>query len=474
MPANCESDSLLNLYGESSASNLNLSPPREGDHVPENMYRPEDHDPDIEKWIHRDKLAKIESEELQAAGFQLAQKTPNRTGMRAQSRERLGDDFGRRQQNDNSGSARDEKRLKMSPLADEGADLPETSVWDLRTPEEIAATDLSRAGKSHGTPVVRKNGSKIPLLTSSPLPIPSERLDRETPLPRKRTISGSIEDDDALASPKPRTRGTSVGSQTLRDEAEPNNGTPTSTNQSGVKSLGANPPTITKPGTKIAALAAGPATAARKTTPTGARKPSNTHKPRVPSNSNNASPLQQPSSRSADPERPKTAVNRPEGEAPWLATMYKPDPRLPQDQQIIPTHVKKQQQQQPEQERSSLGAFDQGDSSPSHRDSGEKKAVFRQPSPSPPAPGKEDSNAWPLKAMTSVRSTSSGRPGTSGSCTGGYSTMPKVASSPLSTPPIGTLGRLGSAQVPQNVQQSPPPDQLDKKGGRTCACCVVM
>jgi len=32
---------------------------------------------------------------------------------------------------------------------------------------------------------------------------------------------------------------------------------------------------------------------------------------------------------------------RPEGDAPWLAEMYKPDPRLPQEEQIIPTHAKR-------------------------------------------------------------------------------------------------------------------------------------
>lgn len=53
---------------------------------------------------------------------------------------------------------------------------------------------------------------------------------------------------------------------------------------------------------------------------------------------------QRPKSRAGLETRPPTAVNRPEGEPPWLATMYKPDPRLPPDQQLLPTHAKRMQQ----------------------------------------------------------------------------------------------------------------------------------
>lgn len=483
-----ESDSLLNLYTDSSASNLNLASPREDDQVPENIYRLEDHDSDMEKWIHRDKLAKIENEELQAAGFHLANQTSTRMGRRAQSRDRLVDESLMAEQNDPWASARAGKRPRTSSQAGERAESLENVEWDLRTPEEIAATESARAAKSYSHPVLRKSGSKIPVLTSSPLPIPSERLDRETPIPRKRNFSGSIEGDDTLSSPRIRTRGNSVGSQNLLDETEFNNGTPTvpNINRSGMKSAEATPPTLTRPGSKVAAVAAtSPPSATRKVTPAGARKMSNTHKPRVPSNSNNASPSQHPTGRSTDPDRPRTAVNRPEGEAPWLATMYKPDPRLPQDQQIIPTHAKKQQLQQQQLQLQQLEkdwsipmGHDRGRSSPSQLEPNMKRAVSKQPSPSPPAPGlenRDDPNAWPLRPMTSARSSCSGRPGTSGSGTGGYSTMPKVVSSPLNSPPIGMLNDSGVSNVPQNRWPSPPPPgELDKKKERSCGCCVVM
>ncbi|KAF7510590.1 hypothetical protein GJ744_006202 [Endocarpon pusillum] len=469
-----ESDSLLNLYTDSGASNPNVALPKDEDQIPENMYRLEDHDPDIEKWIHRDKLARIENEELQAAGFHLATQRATSTRRRGQSRDRLGEETARIEQNEHWASKRVEKRPRVSSMTNGRAESPESRDWDLRTPEEIAATDSARSTKTYGFPTVRKSGSKIPILTSSPLPIPSERIDRDTPIPRKRNFSGSIEDDENFGSPRIRTRGISVGSQNLADETDVNNSTPASTDvtRSIVRSAEATPPAVTNPGGKdVTTTTPSPPSATRKVTPAGTRKTSNTHKPRVPSNSHNASPLQHPPTRTTDPDRPRTAINRPEGEAPWLATMYKPDPRLPQDQQIIPTHAKKQQQQQ--QQQTDKNGFPHVD----HDREGEKRPSLSQPSPSPPAPGAEkgsDPNAWPLKPIGRIRSSSTSRPGTGGSGNGGYSTMPKVISSPLNSPPVGAVGSPGLSSVPQSLRRSPPPGELDKKKERGCGCCVVM
>ncbi|ERF72877.1 hypothetical protein EPUS_08490 [Endocarpon pusillum Z07020] len=467
-----ESDSLLNLYTDSGASNPILALPKDEDQIPENMYRLEDHDPDIEKWIHRDKLARIEDEELQAAGFHLATPRATSTRRRAQSRDRLGEETARIEQADHWASKRVEKRPRVSSITNERAESPESRDWDLRTPEEIAATDSARSTKTYGLLTVRKSGSKIPILTSSPLPIPSERIDRDTPIPRKRNFSGSIEDDENLGSPRIRTRGISVGSQNLADETDVNNSTPTSTDvtRSILSPAEATPSAVPNPGGKgVITTTPSPPSATRKGTPAGTRKTSNTHKPRVPSNSQNAATLQHPPTRSTDPDRPRTAINRPEGEAPWLATMYKPDPRLPQDQQIIPTHAKKQQQQQ----QIDKNGFTHAD----HDQEGEKRPSLSQPSPSPPTPGVEkggDPNVWPLKPIGRIRSSSTSRPGTGGSGNGGYSTMPKVISSPLNSPPVGALGSPGPSSVPQSLRRTPPPGELDKKKERSCGCCVVM
>lgn len=57
-------------------------------------------------------------------------------------------------------------------------------------------------------------------------------------------------------------------------------------------------------------------------------------------------------SSSAARQRPRSIgrvpgpINRPEGEAPWIATMYKPDPMLPPEQQMLPTQARRLQEQQ--------------------------------------------------------------------------------------------------------------------------------
>ena len=82
-----EPDSLLDLYRH-NASNGNVSSHGVDSDIPENMWKPEQEDP--EGWIHRDKLAKIESEELQAAGINLAnaRRQYSRSGRRGTSRDR--------------------------------------------------------------------------------------------------------------------------------------------------------------------------------------------------------------------------------------------------------------------------------------------------------------------------------------------------------------------------------------------------
>jgi hypothetical protein len=166
--------------------------------------------------------------------------------------------------------------------------------------------------------------------------------------------------------------------------------------------------------------------------------------------------------------------------------MYKPDPRLPQDQQIIPTHAKKQQlQQQTQTDEYDLtpGDRDLYDQYPTRGVPENEPTSIRQRSPSPPAPpappaapssrdiGKTaEPNSWPLKPLSKERSGSING--------GGYSTMPKVVSpqsSPLNTPNNPSAGQTWSNDEPLATQASPP-EQLDKQGKnkRGCGCCVVM
>ena len=427
------------------------------------MYQPAEDDP--EGWIHRDKLAKIESEELQAAGINLANARRN---VRPSKKPSISVE--RPPEPQPSKPLHDDKRRRISdPTNENDADLHD---WDLRSPEEIAA-DEATSTPSYPTPVLRKPGSRIPILASSPLPISTERTGRETPGPRKRTLSGGRSMDEAELSPGQRRRKNSLGAQPMLDEA---NDTPlTHSSGKGVPSDSRLSPTKPKGLSNIATTSSGPS-AVRKTTPT-ARKPSSTAKAVNP-----GSPTQRPGTRSGEVERPRTALNRPEGEAPWLATMYKPDPRLPPDQQIIPTHARRQQQEQWTQDGAIPDTYGRDFSplsvrpTPEHPPSAEPSSAH--PTSKRPEDDDPSTNAWPLKPVPSPQNANSGRPGTSGSITGGYSTMPKVASPPIgiSSPKLGQSPRVSNTPGQQRLQEQKMEamEVEEDKDSKGCGCCIVM
>lgn len=430
------------------------------------MYKPQEEDPD--GWIHRDKLAKIESEELQAAGINLssARRGRSKSGKRDTSRSR------KSEESSHSVTAEPKREEKKPRLAEPVQEEPDDdrSNWDLRSPDEIAQD--TAAAQMYQQPTLKKSGSRIPVLTSSPHPIPLERLDRDTPLPRKRTISNSMSPEDGIVMGKVRTRDdlTAPGDSVDASHATP---TPKPGSRQGSK-----PSSPTKK-EKIATPTPPTASAAslRKVTPASLRKPSGPaakNGPLSPTGSANGSRL-------SDTERPRTAVNRPEGDPPWLATMYKPDPRLPPDQQIIPTHARRQQQAQWADDGSIPKTYDR-DFTPIAVHQPEELAKRLSSTPASPVQENmdrtQDGQAWPLKPMNSVRSTHSNRPGTSGSITGGYSTMPKVQPSPIiqQSPRVGTMPSPRVGAAPSRLQeQRPLQDEKDddrvKKG---CGCCVVM
>lgn len=455
-----EPDSLLDLYRRNNSSS-NLDAEADPD-IPENMYRPEDDDP--EGWIHRDKLAKIENEELQAAGINLANARRNVKMNRVVS--------SRGESNmasQPSRTANDEGRPQGAATS-ETDDMDDQNNWDLRTPEEILADEAGPTTPIYPNPVARKPGSKIPVLTSSPLPVPAERVERDTPMPRKRTLSGSLGPEETGPATKSRPRKSSGGSQALGDEMDISSTTPPTE-----KTLYNGSKTASPSKSKSSNIVAGPPSASsvpRKIPPT-ARKGSAIARPGA-SPGLATSPTPQPGTRSGEADRPRTALNRPEGDPPWLATMYKPDPMLHPDQQIIPTHARRQQQAQWTEEGAIPNTYDRDFSPLSVRSPDE---AARQPT-SVISKGDEGA-AWPLKPVGSIRSMSSGRPGTSGSVTGGYSTMPKVTSPPIGVaspkPPMGQSPRISTMPPPrmQEHKRQDEPAQEDKTE-KGCGCCVVM
>jgi len=463
-----EPDSLLDLY-QNNNSNGSISTTTTDNDIPENMYKPGDDDPN--GWIHRDKLAKIESEELQAAGINLAKagRPEGKNVKRESSRERRGSDYSMAAPGRSFG---DEKRLKISSPMDE--EDSERANWDMRPPGEISPDRLGEAFPPQPVynPVSRKSGSKIPVLTSSPLPIPQERIERDTPLSRKRAASNSMTPNDSISIPRLRPR--SAGGLSMLN-GEGYQGSPTPGSRAGSLSKPSSP--TTRP-VKVSGSTPSSATGARKVTP-GARKPSVKAGP-------NDSPSQRPGTRSGDKDRPRTAINRPEGDPPWLATMYKPDPMLHPDLQIIPTHARKQQQQQWTEEGAVPVTYGR-DFSPLAVHVGD--GIVKQPSPRPSPPPspqlsplveKAQENTWPLRPLPSTRNSNSHRPETGGSATGGYSTMPKVTTPVIERPalhnPRPSNRQVIPGTVPQRMQVTRLPEEKEEKvKGKGCGgCCIVM
>jgi hypothetical protein len=384
----------------------------------------DDNDPEHSRWIHRDKLARIESQELQAAGIILPRaRAPSKSSRREQSRD---------QQGNGVRSEQAQKRQRVGSIPTEEEEAPESNEWDLRTPEEAAEEhgDLFR-DMSGGV----KGVSRIPVLKTSPLPIPLEHLERDTPMKRKLSV-GNMGLDEPIIYPKSRGRSQSI--KVLEDSSA----TPTPAKHLGVE----NSPTKKGGPRKGSATNRGPS---------GQRPKTRSGQPR------DASGNQRPSTRSGELGKTNSIGKAPEGDPPWLASMYKPDPRLPPDQQLLPTVARRLQQEQWEKEGKFGNVYDT-----SFRPLNDDEYPR---SPEPPIQGpeieekqpeEERGAEWPLRGPKSP-ALSTGRPGTAG---GSYSTMPKITGTPQG------VGPLPSPKPP--IRMPEPPENTQEKGG--CGCCVIM
>lgn len=463
-----EPDSLLDLYGRPRSHVDNVDQLVKADNQ-DSLYL-DNEDPEQSRWIHRDKLALIESHEMQEAGIKFppfprsnSRSNRKKSHIRPQSHERSSND-----PSHPDPSLHDfEAETRHSGGLSNGHEVEQTQedepIFDLRTSDEIAqeSYSMSIASPIYRQPGTRSSSSRIPLPKSSPLPIPQEHIERNTPLTRTRGASGnwSAGDDDGMVYKKGRSRSLSVGSQVLLDDGEPLSDAPNPAAHDGVNGSPSTSPT------KRIGLKAGQVTSSNARKATGAlRNVSDPQKTRSASNTYRSSPNQRPKSRSGLESRPATAINRPEGDPPWLATMYKPDPRLPPDQQILPTHAKRMQQ---EKDRS-LG-HPSGDFA-SSTEHAEDKSYPTSPSlVHPEVNGRAsqigDEPGWPLRALPAAKADGSADPAGTAEQHAGYSTIPKVQN----TPPIG---KAAEATAPESSTTKP--QEKPEKTSRACGCCVLM
>ncbi|KAI4177031.1 MAG: hypothetical protein LQ343_000511 [Gyalolechia ehrenbergii] len=509
-----EADSLLDLYGRdrSVAEGTERS---DRDVTLEDLYLDQE-DFDSSRWIHRDKLAVIESHELQEAGIKLPGQRRSKSSLRhKRSHSRNQSTPSVKDPEPEIPIAREGKRQKVrSPVRQQIQEDPVN--YDLRMPEEIASESLPQNGPTimYHQPNLGRSGSKIPLHKTSPLPIAQGYIDRSAPLPRNRGASGTGNggDEEGFSYNQIRSRSNSVGSNVLLHAPEVN-GTLTPAQRPGSRDGLLNSPpkqrSVSKPGS---------VSNARPKTSNGPRNMSEPQKLRPSPSLQRSSPgFPRPKSRNGLEARPATAVNRPEGEAPWIADMYKPDPRLPPEQQMLPTHAKRLQEEQRERELREAGMNPQQlqQPAPATLIPDRPVGITRTPSPmaannkiynappsppnyssqqspqdlprvyNPPPPERTNTNSpssgqWPLKVAPPIKppsikptnnnnkTSTSNSPISPDQHHGGYSTIPKVQS----TPPIGSAS---SPMMPQAMVQEKPRGKEERGKEKGCGgCCVVM
>lgn len=264
------------------------------------------------KWIDRDKLEQIEVRELEQAGIRLPPKTTRASPSTVLQIPHQPDGGILTRNRTNSDSSGDESKYYN----------PNEPDNDLRLPAERAA-DTQRHPMRHAA----RNGSssRIPLSTTSPVPVPQQYIERAAPLvwPAPSPENGS--DDDNSSYKRSRKRSYSAGSAVLLTENSPPSGP-----------AGAKPPATPRTN--------------RVQSHTATPKRTNSKSTRLSSNSTLSKNKHKSNPQLAPNLRPTSSHQAPEGPPPWSLSTYSPDPKLPPDQQIIPTVAKRLQQEQWEKE----------------------------------------------------------------------------------------------------------------------------
>lgn len=474
----------------------------------QNMRRSNDVSDDS-AWIHRDKLAQIEIQEMaeagiyvrpppsrrsQSAGPAREEGRTSRPGSRSASR-RPAQEHATPVEQDQEYAAAYPTREQYeqtfnrvaspatSPQHEEPPRLPtrtESPYVDAR--EEPEHRPPHPPEPAHEPPVQKQNHSarpstsRIPVSRVSPAPVPQQVVERDTPAPRSRAGSQSIGGSwDEMQQYARRARTGSVSSAVLLDDPDTKRSTPPGSSSNKGSSADESSPKKAKSPKKVAP-------AGRKASAAGSTIP----QPRAPS----AAATRRPGSSAG---RPSTSHYTPEGDPPWIASMYKPDPRLPPDQQMLPTHAKRFMQDKWEKEGKTGTVYDKDfnllndeDMRPKNpppltlhidRDANGRLSPAKTPSPKKASPsGSAVGNGWPLSAKSDAgkSDSSSVKHGTSG----GYKITPTIAHTP-------SLQRSAAAspvppQLPvQDETHNPTPripdlDEKQEAAPKKGCCCVIM
>jgi hypothetical protein len=423
---------------------------------------------DDSAWIHRDKLAQIEIQEMQEAGIPVrprrsmsadpegrsrrTSRSMSRTGRHA-SESHDGNEVGR--DGDYAAAYPGTEELERSRISS----IPSAVEDDYATQHEEPSADARLPDSTTEAPfqrqhVMRPSTSRIPIAATT-----AGGTGRESPNDTRTAGAWSGKWDELR---KEKGRSNSASSHVLLDDLDTGRATPLDPLDAKAKS-DQSPP---KPRT------------AKKVSPNGrqtsaATRPGSSHKP---------------GARAVSAKRPgssqRLSASYPEGEAPWISSMYKPDPRLPPDQQMLPTHAKRMMQEMWEKEGKTGTVYDRDfnllndqelpgpkpsaapvsdqdhQNQPPH---GSNAAVNGQTT----SPASADINSWPLTPKSDVRSEDgNARPSTSG----GYRITPSIPNMPVIERPLGSPTNANPNPVPR-IQDLPEKDEAQPKKG---CCCVMM
>ena len=399
-----------------------------------NDYEAPDGNIDTSKWIHRDKLARIENEELQAAGFFV----PRSRAASKQRRDRSQASY--RRGTDASEQSNSRSRKNSSAVEQHRAVEPSVPAWDLRTPEEIAEEEANAYFAANAG----KNGSRIPVAKTSRAPISPDYLERSSPAAGKQTDSS---EGETLSMAKTRSRSASASGK----EVAP-----------GTSATGALSP-VKRSATDVSPKKAAGTTGSRKAS-AASKPPTSTTPP--------ARPKTRSGSTGGTGTRPSTRSGEKqlEGDPPWMVNAYKPDPRLPPDQQLLPTVARRLQQEQWEKEGKFGDVYDKefrplNDNvflRPAEPEASAAEEEQKQPQ------SQQTPDEWPLRPEAAAKSPTLRQ--------GSYSTMPKISDKPPNSPAPRPKTPMTSQQQsgPKESFQRMPQEQeaAPKKGG--CGCCIVM
>lgn len=478
-------------------------------------YTTEDNSP----WVHRDKLAQIEIQEMEEAGIYVRPSRrsqslgPGRENGRSRSVSRSGS---RKSAHDplngigydeeyaaaypsrnymnmdhvpiSLASAHEELQPQRSPQRAEPYFDPIRNSEYQRTDEistdhqsnDYASTKLFSQSQQQQH-MARPSTSRIPVSRTSPVPVPHDVIERDSPLPRSRAGSQSVSSSwDELQYAR-KARSPSVNSHVLLESDHDSKRT-TPPGSSNKHSPGEGSPQKSRvpkqtPTGRKSSIPNCTGAAARPGSSAGKRAPSDSRTP-------SAAATRRPGSSSGHKSRPSTGGHfTPDGEAPWIATMYKPDPRLPPDQQMLPTHAKRMMQEQWEKEGKTGTVYDRDFNLLNDEDLARKTPVLSlqsqnlgvpsalsSPTKSPSPNGSTTGNGWPLVPKSDSGSVR--RPGTSG----GYKITPTISSTP-------TILRSAAASPAPPPSMSPPhtatprvPELSEKEEAvpKKACCCVLM